>query len=118
MVLKKDGMEYGQCTRILGECKFTIFCFDGKERMCQLRKAAKKKERVEIDTVVLVGLRDYQDEKGDIIFVYNREQTAALKGMHHIPSKVASAATMGDSENEDDDLGDDDEETGFDFAAI
>ena len=115
LLLKFDGTIYGQCIRILGECNFTVFCFDGVERLCHLRKKVKKGEKVEVDTIVLVGLRDYQDDKGDIVFVYNKEHTSQLKAMREIPSKIASASAFA-QENEDVlTVGD---ETGFDFEAI
>lgn len=108
---KVDGTVYGQTVRILGDCNFTVLCFDGRERLCHLRKAAKKGEKVGMDTIVLVGLRDYQDDKGDIIFVYTKEQVSQLRQMKMIPSKIASSEDAGDSKEEADD-------TGFDFETI
>jgi translation initiation factor 1A len=108
---KVDGTVYGQTVRILGDCNFTVLCFDGRERLCHLRKAAKKGEKVGMDTIVLVGLRDYQDDKGDIIFVYTKEQVSQLRQMKMIPSKISSSEDTGDSKEEADD-------TGFDFETI
>ena len=31
--LKEDGQEYAQITACKGNCRFTVMCFDGKERM-------------------------------------------------------------------------------------
>ena len=30
--LKEEDQEYAQITRCLGNCRFTVMCFDGKER--------------------------------------------------------------------------------------
>ena len=113
ILLKSDVDEdvvYGQTTRILGDCNFMVMCYsDGKERLCHLRKAVKKGEKVTIDTIVLVGLRDYQDEKGDIVYVYKKEHANELRQKKEIPSKVSSNQEM-DEDNT--------EETGFDFNTI
>lgn len=108
---KVDGTVYGQAVRILGDCNFTVLCFDGRERMCHLRKAARKGEKVGLDTIVLVGLRDYQDDKADIVHVYTKEQTSQLRNMKAIPSKISS----NDDTAKDMDA---QEETGFDFEEI
>ena len=121
LVLKKDveGTVYGHVTKILGDCNFMVYCFDGTERLCHVRGSVKrgKDRRVELDGIVLVGLRDFQEDKGDIIYLYTKEQIAELKNMKEIPSKIASATGMdavinNNNENEDD------QETGFDFAQI
>ena len=108
---KVDGTVYGQTVRILGDCNFTILCFDGRERMCHLRKAARKGEKICVDAIVLVGLREYQDDKGDIVHVYTKDQTSQLRNMKAIPTKISSGDdTVKDNSGE--------EETGFDFEDI
>jgi translation initiation factor 1A len=111
LLLKIDGSVYGQTTHILGDCNFTVMCFDGSERMCHLRKGVKKGEKVCVDTVVLIGLRDYQDNKGDIIYVYSKEQVNQLRQLKEIPTRISSGQdTEENKENAD--------ETGFDFDTI
>ena len=118
IVLKIDGTVYGQCTQVLGGTNFRIFCFDGKLRMCHIRSSIKKRQKVEVDSIVLVGLRDFQDEKGDIIFVYTSEHVAELKARQEIPAKIVSATSI--STEQDDDVSDEseDEDTGFCFEEI
>jgi initiation factor 1A len=113
MVLAADveGTVYGQTTRILGDCNFMVLCFfDGVERLCHLRKSAKKGEKVAVESVVLLGLRDYQDSKGDIVYVYRKEQAALLRQKREIPSKVIIQQEFEEEEQNDD--------TGFDFETI
>lgn len=116
IVLKKDidGTVYGHVTKILGDCNFTVYCFDGVERLCHIRGSVKrgKDRKVELDGIVLVGLRDFQDNKGDIIYFYTKEQTIFLKNMKEIPSKIASSSIILSDTNEET------EETGFDFEQI
>lgn len=113
LLLSKDveGTVYGQVTKALGDCNFKVFCFDSTERMCHLRgalaKNKSKQNRIEIDTIVLVGLRDFQDEKGDIIYVYSKEQVGELKNMKEIPSKITTSENSYDDDNDDDVVFDD-----------
>jgi translation initiation factor 1A len=102
LVLKMDGTIYGKAVKLLGDCNFTIQCYDGVERLCHLRKKIKRDERIQLGSIVLVGLRDYQDSKGDIIFVYTREDEMELRKMEEIPSD-----SKDDLGNEEDDMGDD-----------
>jgi translation initiation factor 1A len=101
---------------VLGDCNFTVLCFDGRERLCHVRKSTKRKQkgnRAENDSIVLVGLRDYQDEKGDIIYIYTKEQVSILKRMHEIPTVTSS-----NPDTMDDDDNDNDEDNGFVFDEI
>ena len=105
-----EGTVYGQTTRILGDCNFMVFCFfDNTERLCHLRKSAKKGEKVAVDTIVLIGLRDYQDSKADIVYVYTKEQANVLRQQKEIPTRISNQ-----NEHEPDTNND----TGFDFEAI
>jgi translation initiation factor 1A len=110
LVVKMDGTVYGKAVKLLGDCNFTIQCYDGIERLCHLRRKIKRDERIVLGSVVLVGLRDYQDAKGDIIFVYSREEEMELRKMDEIPSESNDDLIDDDSDVQKDDT--------FDFEAI
>lgn len=109
LLFKIDGSIYGQVTKILGDCNFMVFCFDGMERLCHIRKSIRR-QTVCMGSIVLVGLRDYQDNKGDIILVYSREHVAELKRLKEIPDM----STIGP----DVDYNEENEENEFDFDGI
>lgn len=102
---------YGQAKKILGDCNFMVQCFDGIERLCHIRKKVRR-DIVQLDSIVLVGLRDYQDGKADIIFVYNREEINELKKLNEIPENVGLGKAVGDEQDNDDN------EIGYDFDQI
>ena len=114
-----EGTIYGHVTRILGDCNFNVSCFDGKERMCHIRNSLKRtrSQRIELDSIVLVGLRDFQDGKGDIIHLYSKEHVAQLKAMKEIPSKIQSVTGIDAILNSEDEEEKNDD-TGFDFNQI
>ncbi len=59
--------EYAQVLRMLGNGRLEAHCMDGVKRLCHIRGKMRKKVWVNAGDVVLVGLRDYQDEKADVI---------------------------------------------------
>tara|TARA_B100000214_G_C23688724_1_gene499820 strand:+ start:136 stop:585 length:450 start_codon:yes stop_codon:yes gene_type:complete len=86
--LKEDGQEYAQIKALKGNCRFDVFCFDGKERMATLCGTMRKRKFVNLNDVVLVSLRDFQDQKCDIIDSYDDNQVRALKDMKYIPDSI------------------------------
>ena len=73
LTLKELGQSYAQVTRILGNGHLEAFCFDnagGKKRLCHIRGKLRKKQWINQGDVILVGLRDYQDDKADVIMKY------------------------------------------------
>lgn len=84
-VEKDDDTEYGMVVKKLGGSRFMVkLNLQEKEvmaRVCgKFRKGGmKKKNMVEIGTIVLVGLRDYQDSIVDIIHVYTPEEARRMK---------------------------------------
>ena len=67
LIFKEDGQEYGQVLRMLGNGRCEVSCFDNVKRLCHIRGKMRKKVWVMVGDIVLVSLRDFQDEKGDII---------------------------------------------------
>merc|ERR1711877_97553 len=84
-VFKEDGQEYGQVMKMLGNGRCEINCFDGTKRLCHIRGKMRKKVWVNQGDIVLVSLRDFQDEKGDIIVKYTAEEARNLKTYGELP---------------------------------
>merc|ERR1719402_1902821 len=49
-------------------------CFDGVKRLCHIRGKLRKKVWINQSDIVLVGLRDYQDAKADVILKYSSDE--------------------------------------------
>ena len=106
-----EGTIYGKVVKVLGNCMFTVFGYDGVKRICAIRKIGKKKPRVELDNVVLIGLRDFQEGRGDIVYVYTPEECSQLKKMNEIPK-------VDETNDENFIIEEDVEEVGFIFDDI
>ena len=89
ITFREAGQEYGQVVRTLGDKRFEIVCLgDGKRRQCRVRGALRKRCFVRTGDVVLVGLRDFQDAKADILLKYTDNEVRDLKIYDEIPKWV------------------------------
>merc|ERR1711964_254160 len=79
-------------------------CFDGIKRLCHIRGKLRKKVWINQGDIILVGLRDYQDAKADVILKYNADEARNLKTYGEIPDSVKVTDT--DFGEGDDDVGD------------
>ena len=86
--IKEEGQEYAQIKTCKGNCRFDVICFDGKERMAILCGSMRKKKFVNPRDVVLVSIRDFQDDKCDIIDVYDDSHITMLKEQGQIPDHI------------------------------
>src|SRR5688572_24425060 len=69
--LKKPGEEYAQVTKMLGNGRLEAKCFDGKKRLCHIRGTMRKRIWVSSGDIILVDLREFQDDKGDVTHKYS-----------------------------------------------
>jgi translation initiation factor 1A len=100
--LKDEGQEYAQVTKILGNGRVRCMCFDGKERLCNIRGKMRRKVWIGTGDIILLGLRDFQDEKADVIQKYNPDEARRLKAQGHIPDNVQ--LDIGGETKEDDNI--------------
>ncbi|XP_063517015.1 eukaryotic translation initiation factor 1A, Y-chromosomal isoform X1 [Pongo pygmaeus] len=115
LVFKEDGQEYAQVIKMLGNGRLEALCFDGVKRLCHIRGKLRKKVWINTSDIILVGLRDYQDNKADVILKYNADEARSLKAYGELPehAKINETDTFGpgdDDEIQFDDIGDDDED--------
>ncbi|KAF7634978.1 Eukaryotic initiation factor 1A [Meloidogyne graminicola] len=67
-----DNQAYAQVQKMLGNGRLIALCFDGKQRLSYSRK----------------NLRDYQDEKADVILKYTPDEARILKNAGHLPEST------------------------------
>lgn len=88
LVFKEEGQEYAQVLRMLGNGRIEAFCFDGVKRMCTIRGSLKNRVWINNNDIILVGLRDFGEDKGDVILKYFDEEAKELKELGEIPEHV------------------------------
>jgi len=117
LVFKEEGQEYAQVIKMLGNGRLDALCFDGVKRLCHIRGKLRKKVWINTGDIILLGLRDYQDTKADVILKYTPDEARNLKAYGELPDNVKIDA-IGSSEDPSgeiefefqDDSEDDDEE--------
>jgi len=98
--------EYAQVLKMLGNGRLEAYCMDGTKRLCHIRGKMRKKVWVNTGDVVLVGLREYQDEKADVILKYMADEARSLKAYGELPDNIRVNDT--DALNDEDAGGDED----------
>jgi len=88
LLFKEDEQEYAQVTKMLGNGRLEAMCFDGVKRLCHIRGKLRKKVWINQGDIILVGLRDYQDTKADVIFKYTPDEARNLKTYGEFPESV------------------------------
>ena len=85
------------------------FCFDGVTRLGHIRGKMRKKVWVTAGDIVLCGLREFQDEKVDIIHKYTADEARNLKQYGELPETARINETAVDiameGDGSDDDIG-------------
>ena len=81
---KEDGQEYAKVTKVLGNCRLSLDCFDGIERIGLIRGKMRKKVWINLSDTVLISTRDYQDNKCDVIHKYSENDVRKLSAYKEI----------------------------------
>jgi len=124
LVFREDGQEYAQVTKMLGNGRLEAMCFDGVKRLCHIRGKLRKKVWINQSDIILVGLRDYQDAKADVILKYSADEARNLKSYGEFPEtvKINETVTFGeegiDDEIEFDDVDSSEEENDIGAGGI
>lgn len=83
--LKEEGQEYAKVTRCKGNCRFDVECCDGKTRAAILCGTMRKRKFINQGQIVLVSIREWQDDICDIIDSYEDSHAKRLKSEKEIP---------------------------------
>ena len=85
LVFREDLQEYGYVTANLGNCRLQVHCYDGKSRMARIRGKMHKKVWINNNDTVLVALREFEDDKADVILKYNDDEVRRLRILKELP---------------------------------
>ncbi|SCV66898.1 BQ2448_5544 [Microbotryum intermedium] len=103
LVFKEDGQEYAQVTKMLGNGRIEAMCFDGEKRLAHIRGKMRKKVWINQGDIILLSLRDFQDDKADVIQKYTSDEARNLKTYGELPetAKINETDTFGAGEEDD-----------------
>lgn len=116
LIEKEEGTEYAQVIKALGNGRFTVqLNLQTKQIIARVRGkfkhgAKKKANFVNVGGVVLVSLRDFQDDIADIIHIYDNSEINKLRKAEEIIFDAKDESEL--------DLNREDDDCGFDFSEI
>jgi len=76
---KDSDQVYGVATKMLGNLRLMAKCEDQIERLCIIPGRFKRRCWISVGTLLLLNLREYQDSKCDVIYVYNSTDVKRLQ---------------------------------------
>lgn len=74
--------------KILGNGRLEALCFDGEKRLAHIRGKLRKKVWINQGDIILLSLREYQDQKGDVILKYSADEARSLKAYGELPESA------------------------------
>ncbi|OBT54264.1 hypothetical protein VE04_06375 [Pseudogymnoascus sp. 24MN13] len=97
LTFKEEGQEYAQVLKMLGNGRLEALCFDGTKRLAHIRGKLRKKVWINQGDIILLALRDHQDEKGDVILKCSADVARSLKAYGELPesAKINETDTYG-----------------------
>ncbi|MFC7176831.1 translation initiation factor eIF-1A [Halosegnis marinus] len=82
--MPNDDEVFAVVTEMLGANRVEVRCMDGVERTARIPGRMQKRVWIRDDDVVLVEPWDWQDEKGDITWRYEKSAADRLREEGHI----------------------------------
>lgn len=113
LVKKEEGQEYALVLKMLGNGRIDAKCYDGKSRLAHIRGKMRKKVWINVGDTILVGLREFEDGKCDVIHKYQGDEVRKLVADGQIPKNEDFAAGK-----TDDAAVQDNDDCAFDFESI
>jgi translation initiation factor 1A len=75
----------GEVEEILGASRFKVSCKDGFKRICRIPGKQRRRIRLRVGNIVLIKPWDIEsEEKGDIIWFYNKTHASWLRKKGYI----------------------------------
>tara|TARA_Y200000002_G_scaffold381644_1_gene396233 strand:+ start:4461 stop:5030 length:570 start_codon:yes stop_codon:yes gene_type:complete len=97
---KDDNQAYAYVSQKYGDGRYSIMCYDKVSRMGIVAGKLKKSSRIDKGALVLVSLREYQDNKCDIIYHYTPEDIDKLTKSNNVNLGFVRSGTLSANDEE------------------
>lgn len=89
-----EGQVYAVATKMLGNRRLMVKCMDGQEKLAHIPGKFKgRRNWIEVGMVVLINVRDYQDDKVDIIYIYDAQDVRRLQRSNELSNLLGTEET-------------------------
>jgi len=82
--MPEEGQVFAVVTDMLGANRIRVRCTDGVERIARIPGRMQKRIWIRQDDVVLVDPWDWQDEKADVVWRYEKTEADQLRREGHV----------------------------------
>ena len=106
LVEPDDSQSYAVVQAMLGNGRLSAICEDGKTRIARIRGSMRKgggKVIIEPRDLIVVALREYEDDKGDVIHKYTLEEVHEILKWNVLSAALRRALTRSEFQGDDDD---------------
>jgi|UniRef100_A0A6C0K2M7 translation initiation factor 1A len=79
VIFKEDLQEYGVVDKMLGDMRCSVLCSDATTKVCHIRGKFKRRVWINVGDTVLISLREFEDDKADVVHKYTPEEAEILK---------------------------------------
>jgi translation initiation factor 1A len=76
---KLEDLYYAKVEAVRGDSRFLVVCEDGRTRLARACGTMRLKSWISPSDYLLVSIREYQDDKCDIIYRYNQQSSSTLR---------------------------------------
>mgnify|MGYP001329172382 CR=1 FL=1 len=122
LIYKDDMQEYGLMLKALGDRRISVQLVDKTEIMAIIPGRFRKRCWFKAGDVIIVARRDFQQDKFDVVYKYNEEETKQLIKTFEIPEffkdSTLQQETVFEFEEEKIKLDDTNKEEDIDFDDI
>lgn len=74
-----EDQVYGWVEKVLGDRRVLCKCSDDKERVCHIRGKFNRRVWITSGDLLILSVRDFQEEKADVVHKYNHDEFLFLK---------------------------------------
>merc|ERR1711916_398584 len=99
----------------MGDGRVQLSCHGGVARQGLIRGTMRRRVWISVGDIVLIGLREFQEDKADVIHKFSTDEARALKAFGELPATASINQTAIDMAMDD---GEQDDDMGFDFDQI
>ena len=83
--LAEQGQLYAIVEKMLGNRRMTVRCSDEQERMAIIPGKFKgRRSWIDPGMLILLNIRDFQDDKADVVYIYDNKESNRLKRQGHL----------------------------------
>lgn len=88
LILPSEGQVICVVSEMIGADHIKVICTDGVTRICRIPGRLRRRVWIKLADVVLVGIWDFQPNKGDVILKYERSHVQKLIKMGYLSKEL------------------------------